>query len=54
MLGKIEGKKRSGQQRVKWLESITNSKDMNSPKFWEIVMYRGGPLHDHYMPIMYQ
>ena len=52
MLGKIEGKRRRGQQRVKWLDSITNSIDMNSPKFWEIVMYRGGPLHAHYMPVM--
>ena len=52
MLGKTEGKRRRGQQRVKWLDRITNSIDMNSPKFWEIVMYRGGPLHAHYMPVM--
>ena len=39
MLGKIEGK-RSGQQRTRWLDSITDSMDMNSSKFQEIVKGR--------------
>ena len=41
MLGKIEGKMRSGQQRMKWLVGITDSVDMNLSKFWEIVEDRG-------------
>ena len=36
-VGKIEGKRRRGQQRMRWLESITNRKDMNLSKLWEIV-----------------
>ena len=42
MLGKIGGKKRRGQQKMKWLESITNSVDMNLSKLWEIVEDRQG------------
>ena len=41
MLGKIEGKRRRGQQRVKWLNSITDSVDMNLRKLREIVKDRG-------------
>ena len=41
MLGKIEGKGRRGWQRVRWLESITDSMDMKSSKLQEIVKDRG-------------
>ena len=37
ILGTIEGKRRRGQQRMRWLNSITDSTDMNLSKLWEIV-----------------
>ena len=40
MLGKIRGKRRRGQQRMRWLDSITDSVAMNLSKLWEIVKNR--------------
>ena len=40
MLGKVEGRRRRGWQRMRWLDSITDLMDMNLSKFWEIVKDR--------------